>query len=297
MLRLSVRREESVSMPTSRDLSHDLAKPAPTPRRRRVVYPSRDGKPMAETFTHAMVMVEILTMLQHWFRSRGQPAYVCMNNFVYYEEGNPRKVLAPDLYVVLDRDPEPWRNSWMGWREGKLPELVFEITSRSTSQDDLGRKLEIYRDVWEVSEYFLFDPFEEYLTPAMQGYRRVRGQFRPIRPVRGRMSSRVLGLELERDGRMLRFVDPETGERILTDSESREAATREAEARQEAETFALREAEARREAESLVQREAEARIAAEARIRELEERLRQETAGGTLPKAPTPRRRRPRNGS
>ena len=72
--------------------------------------------------------------------------------------------------------------------------MVFEVTSKKTRKQDLTKKFEIYRDVLRVREYFLFDPFEEYLDPSLQGYRLVDGNYEPIAMVKGGMPSEVLGL-------------------------------------------------------------------------------------------------------
>ena len=45
----------------------------------------------------------------------------------------------------------------------------------------------------KVREYFLFDPFEEYLKPSLQGYRLLRGPYKPIAAVENRLPSEVLG--------------------------------------------------------------------------------------------------------
>ena len=59
--------------------------------------------------------------------------------------------------------------------------------------------------------------------------------------------SRVLGLQLRVEGGMLRLVDPETGEKLLTSLEAQDA-------RRRAEMLAAAEAEARRRAEAEVER-------------------------------------------
>ena len=62
-----------------------------------VVYPCSDGQPMAETGIHGECMMYVTAALRRWFAQRGR-ADVCvgMNNFLYYERGNPRAVVAPD---------------------------------------------------------------------------------------------------------------------------------------------------------------------------------------------------------
>jgi Uma2 family endonuclease len=153
---------------------------------------------MAETQTHAQVMMDLITTLQDHFAAVPD-VYVWGNLLLFYEEGNRRKHVSPDVFVVRGVPKEPPRDNYLVWEEGKAPDVVFEITSKSTDREDRKKKRELYRDVLKVPEYFLFDPFEEYLKPSMQGYRLAAGEYAPIEPVGDRLPSDVLGLHLERD--------------------------------------------------------------------------------------------------
>ena len=84
--------------------------------------------------------------------------------FLYYEEGDPRKVVCPDVFVTLNVPSNTKRRTFKVWEEGKGPDLVIEITSKKTRKEDLHKKFDLYRDVLGVREYFLFDPLEEYLS-------------------------------------------------------------------------------------------------------------------------------------
>jgi Uma2 family endonuclease len=200
-----------------------------------IVYPTRDGKPMAETELHMGDMIDTIQVLQDHFADRPN-VYVWGNLLLYYEEGNPRKHVSPDVLVALGVPREPKRDHYLVWKEGKAPDLVAEITSKSTKREDQTKKLAIYRDILKVLEYFLFDPTEDYLDPPLQGYRLIDGEYVRIEPVAGRLPSEVLGLHLERDGTKLRLFDPATGLRLPTRLEARQAAEqRAAEERQRAE--------------------------------------------------------------
>ncbi len=111
----------------------------------------------------------------------------------------------------------------------------------------MKKKFEIYRDILRVSEYFLFDPTEDYLDPPLQGFRLAGTTYVPITPIAGRLPSQVPGLHLERDGTNLRLFDPATGQRLLTRLEGREAAERRA--AEERRRSAAAKANARRLAE------------------------------------------------
>ena len=54
-----------------------------------VVYPESDGKPMAETDLHRSEMLALLDALEERYRAEAN-VYVTGNNFLYYEEGNPK---------------------------------------------------------------------------------------------------------------------------------------------------------------------------------------------------------------
>jgi Uma2 family endonuclease len=246
---------------------------------REVTYPTTDGKPMGETELHIDEMIDAIQVLRDWFA--GEPnVYVNGNMLVYYEEGNPRKHVAPDVLVALAVPKKPKRDYYLIWKEGKAPDLIVEITSKSTRDEDKKKKFVLYRDVLRVSEYFLFDPRAEYLDPPLQGFRLTGGEYVPIEPVAGRLPSLVLGLHLERDGENLRLFDPATGERLLTRLEAREAAERRAvEERRHAQAAERRAAEEREHAQAAEQRAAEEREHAQAaEQRAVEERQRAQAA-------------------
>jgi Uma2 family endonuclease len=181
-------------------------------------YPTTDGRPMAETELHGLVMVALIQTLREYFRARPR-VYVWGNLLVFYQRGDRRKHVSPDVFVVRGV-PKRVRDNYLIWEEGKAPEFVIELTSSSTRREDQTRKFALYRDVLKVKEYFLFDPFQDYLDPPLQGYRLRAGRYVPIRPVDGRLPSRVVGLHLERDGSDLRLWDPQTGLRLLTPEEA-----------------------------------------------------------------------------
>ena len=225
-----------------------------------VFYPTSDDQPMAETPIHGECMMYVTYALRRYFTKRGrEDVYIGMNNFLYYERGNPRAVVAPDVYVVPGAPVRP-RDTYMLWNEPKGPDFVLEVTSKSTRGEDERRKRDVYAALG-VREYFLYDPRAEYLAPPLQGFRLRGGEYRRL-PAVTMLSSRevavtseVLGLTLrdDREARMVRLRDPATGRNLLT----------------------YEEAERAREEEAVTRREAEARAAkAEARAAELEARLR-----------------------
>jgi len=137
---------------------------------------------------------------------------------VFYEKANRRKHVAPDVFVVPGVTKK-LRNHFLTWRERKRLQWITEVTSASTRNEDTAGKFVLYRDVLKVDEYFLFDPFGDYLQPRLKGYRLVRGDYVPIEPVNGRLPSEPLGLHLEASGRNLLLYDPATQTYVPTPEE------------------------------------------------------------------------------
>ncbi len=204
-----------------------------------IAYPTRDGRPMGETDLHRNKMADLIATLEDHFA--GDPdIYVSGNLLVLYERGDRRKHVSPDVFVVRGVPKKPLRDHYLIWREGKAPEFVIEVTSKSTRGEDQRKKPILYRDVLKVAEYFLFDPTEDYLRPPFQGFRLVEGEYVPIEPVLGRLPSTVLGLHLERSGVDLRLFDPTTRKWLPTPRERAEHEKAER-IRIEAEVVRLRE--------------------------------------------------------
>ena len=223
-----------------------------------VEYPSSDGKPLAENDAQLAAILYGMGALGVYYAGRSD-VYVSGDLLIYYEEGNPRVSVAPDVFVVFGVE-DRMRMNYKVWEEGKGPDFVLEVASPSTWREDVGRKREVYARLG-VKEYWLYDPLGEHLKPALQGNRLVDGEYerQPLLESLDRrlgLRSGTLGLELWAKGRRMRFRDPETGLDLLSHDEEHDRAEREAAARQ-------REATARRQ-------EAAARRAAEARVAELE---------------------------
>ena len=216
-------------MPTSQPMpAHRQAfraPPAKPPRRQTpapVEYPESDGKPMSETPIHWHATVDFAHPLMDRYAARPD-AYVGSDMLWYWEEGNIDKRVSPDVFVALGPDREPERRVWKVWEEGVAADFVLEVTSRSTRGRDEGFKAELYERLG-VTEYWQFDPTEDYLHPNLKGRRlNAEGAYEPIPLVRrdGQPSgfSEVLGLELRPDSQALRLFDPAVGEYLPTSGE------------------------------------------------------------------------------
>ena len=232
------------------------------PTERTVIYPESDGKPMAETDLHRDLMLDMIEILKDRFKARTD-AYVSGNLLLYYERGNPKKSVAPDVFVVFGIENKR-RRTYLLWEEGKGPDFVLELVSKNTYKKDLGRKKNLYASVLKVKEYYLYDPDGQYLQPSLQGYRLADGVYSPIQPVDERLPSEVLGLELGEEVGELRLYDSLMEDWVLKPVEQAEARANQAETR-------AQQAESKAQQEFFVRRQAEAELA---RLRAELERLR-----------------------
>ena len=236
----------------------------PAPAAVPVHYPSSDGKPMAENDAQrAAIMYGVGALTRH-FKGRRE-VYVSGDLLIYYEEGNPRVSVAPDVFVVFGVESRQ-RLNYKLWEEGRAPAFVLEVASPSTWRDDLGWKRSVYARLG-VREYWQYDPTGEHLPARLQGERLTRSGYlrQPVTTAADgtlTLRSETLGLELRAaPGREMRFRDPATGRDLRSHDE-------EAEGRLVAETRAAT-AETRAAAAEARAATAEARVAAlEARLRE-----------------------------
>ena len=209
-----------------------------------VEYPETDGEPMAETDTHAQLMIDLRFSLSELFRE-DSGVYVSGNLLLYYVEGDPRKRVAPDVFVVRGV-AKRIRRIYKLWEEGRPPDIVFEVSSRQTWREDMYTKWRLYEQLG-VTEYFIFDPEYDYLIEPLIGWRLIDGHYEPLNVEEGRVRSEVLALELVDTGETLRLFDPRTGQFLLTPAEEAEGRRAEAEGRRaEAEARLQAEAEAER---------------------------------------------------
>src|SRR5262249_17566549 len=103
-----------------------------------VQYPTGDGQPVGETPIHRDNLLGLIELLRRHFAG-DRMVYISGIMFLYYVPGRKRRHVSPDVFVVRgipDRD----RDAYFVWEEGKGPDVVFEFTSASTSDEDLDEK-------------------------------------------------------------------------------------------------------------------------------------------------------------
>ena len=212
-----------------------------------LVYPESDGEPMAETPRHQQVMIDGMDILRSHFRGLAD-VYIGGNMMLYYEEGNPRKSISPDVFMVRGVSKQELR-TYKPWEQQPTLDFVLEVASPSTYTRDFNEKMEIYAKILKVKAYCIYDPYHE-IDPYFVGFRLVGEVYEEIPFVNDRLPFVVLGLEFgERDG-ALRLYDPVKSAWLLT---SQERVAQEALARQEAESRVEQETRVRQAAESRAQ--------------------------------------------
>jgi Uma2 family endonuclease len=185
----------------------------------KIIYPSRDGRPIGETPIHRRNLASLIEVLERRYADDAD-VYVSGNMLMYYIPEDNRRHVSPDVFLVRGVAKNTPRDYYLVWEEGHAPDLVIELTSASTRNEDVVKKHALYRDVIQVREYILFDPRGEYLDPPLQGYRLIDERYVPIVPVAGRLPSEVIGAHFEASGENLRIYDPAIDHWLPTFSES-----------------------------------------------------------------------------
>lgn len=211
-----------------------------------IFYPETDGMPLPDGLYQEPLFIEVVSVLEAYFQTHPY-TLVSGDTFIYYEMNNPRRSVSPDCYVSfgVDVDAIMEQNSYIIWRVGKPPDFALEIASESTGRYDDTGKRDLYASLG-FGEYWRYDSTGgRFYQRPLVGERLVNGEYQefPIHEEPDGMiwaHSPTLGLDLCWDNGRLRFYDPETGEWLRNYAEQRQRAD-----------------------------------AAEARVRELEEQLRQ----------------------
>ncbi|MGK7933288.1 MAG: Uma2 family endonuclease [Microcystaceae cyanobacterium] len=176
-----------------------------------IIYPNSDGEPLAESYVHLYAILTTLEVLKQYLGNR--QATVLANQFLYYSEGLPKMRVAPDVMVIFDV-PSGGRDNYKIWEEGQVPQVIFEMTSQGTKNQDQAFKKVLYEQLG-VKEYWLFDPKGEWIIEQLRGYRLRNGEYELIE----NYYSEPLNLRLQVEGNLIGFYRQDTGEKLLVPEE------------------------------------------------------------------------------
>ncbi len=152
--------------------------------------------------------------------------YISLNPF----SGSSDLRRNPDLAVAFnaDRDAFLRSNGYIISEQGKPPDFVIEIASRSTARIDVGQKRDDYA-LMGIPEYWRFDETGEFHGARITGERLLEGRYEPmaIRELsEGVLEgySEALNLNIRWEHGQLGWYDPATGLHIPTFDGERERA-------------------------------------------------------------------------
>jgi hypothetical protein len=213
---------------------------------------------------HFLGKVQAFDTLKGHFGREGRRVYLASELPIYYPK---ERRFAPDLLAVVDAEPYS-RDKWVVSAEGKGLDFVLEVHVGGDRKKDAERNVARYARLG-ISEYFVYDAGRH----TLWGYRLPRPgarEYVPLKPVRGRLVSERLGLELQVKEGHLRFFAgdtplPESAELI----EQLKQLTKKLQRRAKKRTLSLKEETRRR-------LEAEQRLTEETRLREEETRRRED---------------------
>ena len=230
-----------------------------------------EPEPLPDAMYQYPILREILHVLNAHISSvhpsASEEVFQGSNTFICYDPNDLNVRVGPDFYAAFGVDAQAIerRRLYLPWEVGKPPDFVLEVASVSTARHDITTKRDIYARIG-VLEYWRFDRTGgEFYGQRLAGDRLENGVYQPMSlttepdgVVKG--YSPTLGLSLCWRDEMLVFYNHQTG-RYLRNLEQAEAAL-------------SAEQAARDSAEDALSAEQAARNSAEARIRQLEEQLR-----------------------
>lgn len=218
-----------------------------------VYYPEGPRVPEGDMQTRRRM--ELVVALRGWLAEHHPDAWVCSDINIYYQQGDPRVVVAPDVAVAFGVYTAAVENkgTYKVWEAGAVPAFALEIASPTTHKRDLHEKPATFAALG-VTEYWRLDPTGgELLGTPLAGERWRMGRWEPIavtaespssNGVQLRGHSDALGLDLCWAPPKLRLYHPATG-MWLRDHEDEAARANSAEARAKAAEVRAKAAEVR----------------------------------------------------
>jgi Putative restriction endonuclease len=195
------------------------------------VYPveAKVGEDILQTW-----ILELLRpLVERWFRLLGKPTLVGADQFIYYEQFDPHKVVAPDLYVLPGVAPDHRVTSWKVWETGVVPSFALEVVSSRDWEKDYREAVQRYADLG-VGELIVFDPDHHRDRDRVRWQRYAQRKGRGLVQIEvtngDRVRSRVLGCHMRVVGvgsaMRLRLGRGPKGDELVPTAEEEEHAAR-----------------------------------------------------------------------
>ncbi len=183
-----------------------------------IVYPEQRETDMGETLLYYKIISYFWNALTTFLAER-EDVFVAANMNLYYEKDTPQKWYAPDILAAFGVENYD-RSSYRVWQEGIFPQVIFEVASERTWDNDIGGKYRFYEE-FGVEEYYVLDPEFAFLPAPMMAYHRDKERLLLTNITDRRIFSPRLGLEIVQNEQNFRLFNPQTNEflRTLTESE------------------------------------------------------------------------------
>ncbi len=236
-----------------------------------------EPEPIEDGMQQEPIINLLIYMLRDWFE--GQRVMVGAGGFLCWNRLNGNERISPDGFITLDMDPDFVYQfpNYLIWEIGKAPDVVMEVASPSTAENDLDSKRDRYARLG-ISEYWKFDPTGgELYGVALMGERLVDEEYVAYELNIGENGSvwsrsEVLGLDFYWDGERFDIRDPLTGQTLNTAV----IAKRERERAESERTRADSERTRAELAEERAESERQARLKLEAELRRIMEEREQD---------------------
>ncbi len=210
-----------------------------------VFYPVFDN--MGES-TLQRLMTELLRpLLARFLAAPGVRAFVGADQFIYWTKGDPKAVVAPDVYVMPGIDPDVAPRCWKLWEMGVAPSFALEIMAEENDVKDVVHAPQRH-DELGTRELVVFDPYVEVASGRTRFRVHRRDETGKLVVVEATNADRIRSVELgcflravgQDHAMRLRLATGSEGETLFpTDGEARDA-ERAAREKLEAEVATLR---------------------------------------------------------
>jgi Uma2 family endonuclease len=198
-------------------------------------YPSSDD--MGEDTIQRFITELLRPLLARYLAAQGIQAFVGADQFIYWEKGNPRATVAPDVYVMPGLPQNVAPRCWQVWQTGVPPSFALEVMRKKDGGKDLEESPRRY-EALGVKEVVIFDPYVNVASGRMRfrvHRRDAQGKLVLVEVTNAdRVRSEVLGCFLRAVGKRTRAtlrlrigLGPEGDELFPTEAEAQRARARE----------------------------------------------------------------------
>lgn len=120
----------------------------------RTVYPVAER--VGEDILQRWIVELLRPLVERWLAEQGKIGFVGADQFLYFEQYNPEKRVAPDIYVLPGIAPDTHVRSWKIWETRVAPSFALEVVSLDWEKDYIEAP-QAHAQLG-TGELFVFDP-------------------------------------------------------------------------------------------------------------------------------------------